>query len=190
MAKGGFRGPMGGGMNMNMIKQAQKMQQDMLKMQEELEVKQYEAAAGGGVVKAVVNGKHEVVSLTIDPEAVDPEDVEMLQDMVVAAVNEAMRKAEARGVAEYVPPDRRPESRRPVLMRVFPAALERLTEQFAKLPGHRRQDGAAAGVLLTVPAAGGGGGIRRRPARGAEVCPPVPRVPEPDGSRRLPHLRG
>ena len=66
MAKGGFRGPMGGGMNMNMIKQAQKMQQDMLKMQEELEVKQYEAAAGGGVVKAVVNGKHEVVSLTID----------------------------------------------------------------------------------------------------------------------------
>ena len=88
---GGF----GGGMNMNMIKQAQKMQQDMLKMQEELEVKQYEAAAGGGVVKAVVNGKHEVVSLTIDPEAVDPEDVEMLQDMVVAAVNEAMRKAEA-----------------------------------------------------------------------------------------------
>ena len=88
---GGF----GGGMNMNMIKQAQKMQQDMLKMQEELEVKQYEAAAGGGVVKAVVNGKHEVVSLTIDPEAVDPEDIEMLQDMVVAAVNEAMRKAEA-----------------------------------------------------------------------------------------------
>ena len=53
---------MGGGMNMNMIKQAQKMQQDMLKMQEELEVKEYEAAAGGGVVKAVVNGKHEVVS--------------------------------------------------------------------------------------------------------------------------------
>ena len=97
MAKGfGSRGMggMGGGMNMNMIKQAQKMQQDMMKMQEELEVKQYEAAAGGGVVKAVVNGKHEVVSLTIDPEAVDPEDVEMLQDMVVAAVNEAMRKAE------------------------------------------------------------------------------------------------
>ena len=93
MAKGGFRGPMGGGMNMNMIKQAQKMQQDMMKMQQELEVKQYEAAAGGGVVKAVVNGKHEVVSLTIDPEAVDPEDVEMLQDMVVAAVNEAMRTA-------------------------------------------------------------------------------------------------
>ena len=95
MAKGGFRGPMGGGMNMNMIKQAQKMQQDMLKMQEEMESKEYDATSGGGMVKAVVNGKHEVLSLTINPEAVDPEDVEMLQDMVVAAVNEAMRKAEA-----------------------------------------------------------------------------------------------
>ena len=95
MAKGGYRGPMGGGMNMNMIKQAQKMQQDMLKMQEELEAKQYEAAAGGGMDKAVVNGKHEVLSIEINPDAVDPEDVEMLQDMVVAAVNEAMRKAEA-----------------------------------------------------------------------------------------------
>ena len=81
MAKGGYRGPMGGGMNMNMIKQAQKMQQDMLKMQEEMEAKE--------------DGKHELVSLTVNPEAVDPDDVEMLQDMVVAAVNEAMRKAEA-----------------------------------------------------------------------------------------------
>ncbi len=95
MAKGGYRGGMGGGMNMNMIKQAQKMQQDMLKMQEELETKQYEATAGGGMVKATVNGKHELLSLSINPETVDPDDVEMLQDMVVAAVNEAMRKAEA-----------------------------------------------------------------------------------------------
>ena len=95
MAKGGFRGSMGGGMNMNMIKQAQKMQQDMLKMQEELENKSYEATVGGGVVTASVNGKHEVLSLTIAPEAVDPEDVEMLQDMIVGAVNEAMRKADA-----------------------------------------------------------------------------------------------
>ena len=95
MAKGGYRGGMGGGMNMNMIKQAQKMQQDMLKMQEELESKEYDATAGGGMVKAVVNGKHELLSMSIHPEAVDPEDVEMLQDMVVAAVNEAMRKAEA-----------------------------------------------------------------------------------------------
>ena len=95
MAKGGYRGGMGGGMNMNMIKQAQKMHQDMLKMQEEMESREYDATAGGGMVKAVVNGKHELLSLTINPEAVDPEDVEMLQDMVVAAVNEAMRKAEA-----------------------------------------------------------------------------------------------
>ena len=93
MAKGGFRGgPMGGGMNMNMIKQAQKMQQDMLKMQAEMEEKEYEATAGGGVVSAKVSGKKEVVSITIDPEAVDPDDVEMLQDMVMAAVNEAIKK--------------------------------------------------------------------------------------------------
>lgn len=94
MARGGFRG-MPGGMNMNMLKQAQKMQQDLMKMQEELEQRSYEAAAGGGVVTATVSGKRELTSLTIDPEAVDPEDVEMLQDLIIAAVNEAMRKAEA-----------------------------------------------------------------------------------------------
>ena len=97
MAKGfGGRGGMGmgGGINMNMIKQAQKMQENMQKMQAELEAKEYSAQAGGGVVSATVTGKRELVSLTIDPEAVDPEDVEMLQDMIVAAVNEAIRSAE------------------------------------------------------------------------------------------------
>lgn len=95
MAKGGYRGgPMGGGMNMNMIRQAQKMQQEMLKMQAEIETKEYAATAGGGMVTATVNGKHEITKLEINPEAVDPEDIEMLQDMVIAAVNEAMRKAE------------------------------------------------------------------------------------------------
>ena len=95
MAKGGFRG-MPGGMNQAaMMKQAQKMQQEMLRMQEEMEIKTYKAAAGGGMVTAEVNGKHNLVSLTIDPEAVDPDDVEMLQDMVMAAVNEAMRTADA-----------------------------------------------------------------------------------------------
>ena len=95
MAKGfGGRMPgMGGGMNMNMLKQAQKMQQDMMKMQQELQEKEYQAAAGGGVVSATVNGKHELKNLVIDPEAVDPEDVEMLQDLVVSAVNEALRQA-------------------------------------------------------------------------------------------------
>ena len=85
-------GGMGGNMN-NMIRQAQKMQQDMMKAQEELENKSYEASAGGGMVTAVVSGKKELTSVTIDPEAVDPDDVEMLQDLIVAAVNEAMRKA-------------------------------------------------------------------------------------------------
>ena len=96
MAKGfGGRGMggMGGGMNMNMIKQAQKMQQEMMKAQEALEAKEYEASAGGGAVSAVVSGKREVVSVTIDPDAVDPEDVEMLQDLIVAAVNEGLRMA-------------------------------------------------------------------------------------------------
>ena len=95
MAKGGFRG-MPGGMNQAaMMKQAQKMQQEMLRMQEEMENKTYSAAAGGGMVTATVNGKHEVKDLVIKPEAVDPDDVEMLQDMVIAAVNEAMRTADA-----------------------------------------------------------------------------------------------
>ncbi len=96
MAKGyGGRGGMGGGFNMNMIKQAQKMQQDMQKMQAELEAKEYEAQAGGGVVTAKVGGKRELLALTIDPEAVDPDDVEMLQDMV----NEAIRAAESDAAA-------------------------------------------------------------------------------------------
>jgi len=95
MAKGGFRG-MPGGMNQAaMIKQAQKMQQDMLRMQEEMENKVYSATAGGGMVTAEVNGKHEVVNLSIKEEAVDPDDVDMLQDMIIAAVNEAMRAADA-----------------------------------------------------------------------------------------------
>jgi len=96
MAKGGFRGGMPGGMNqMQMMKQAQKMQQELLKMQEEQETKTYSASSGGGMVSATVNGKHEVVGLQINPEAVDPDDVEMLQDMIIAAVNEAMRTADA-----------------------------------------------------------------------------------------------
>jgi len=100
MAKGGFRGGYGGGgfgggmSQANMMKQAQKMQQEMLRMQEELESREFTAAAGGGTVKAVVSGQKELVRVEIDPEAVDPEEVEMLQDMIVAAVNEALRAAE------------------------------------------------------------------------------------------------
>ena len=95
MAKGGFRG-MPGGMNQAaMMKQAQKLQQQMLQMQAEQEAKTYMAKAGGGMVAATVNGKHELINLEINPEAVDPDDVEMLQDMILAAVNEAMRTADA-----------------------------------------------------------------------------------------------
>ena len=87
---------MPGGMNqVAMMKQAQKMQQDMLRMQEEMENKTYSSTTGGGMVTATGNGKHQVVGLEMKPEAVDPDDGEMLQDMVIAAVNEAMRTADA-----------------------------------------------------------------------------------------------
>ena len=94
MARNKFSGGGYGGMNQAaMMKQAQKMQQDLLRMQQELEEQTYTAASGGGVVKATVTGKRELTEVTIDPEAVDPDDVEMLQDMVIAAVNEALRTA-------------------------------------------------------------------------------------------------
>ena len=105
MAKGGgYRGGFTGGASMNqasMMKKAQQMQQEMLKMQQELEEKEYSAGAGGGAVKAVVSGKKELVRVEIDPEAVDPEEVDMLQDMIVAAVNEALRAADKEQAESY-----------------------------------------------------------------------------------------
>ena len=89
----GFQGMPGGNMQA-MARQAQKLQQKMMETQAELEAREYEASAGGGVVTARVNGKKELVALTIKPEAVDPDDVEMLQDMVIAAVNSALKAAE------------------------------------------------------------------------------------------------
>lgn len=80
--------------SMNMMQQAQKMQQDMIAMQQELETREFSATTGGGMVTATVTGKHRLAALEIQPEAVDPDDVEMLQDMIIAAVNEAVRKAE------------------------------------------------------------------------------------------------
>jgi len=94
MAKGGFRGGFPGGNQMNMMKQAQKMQQDFLKMQQELESTEFEFSAGGGAVKATILGTRALKSIVIDPEVVDPDDVEMLQDMVVAAVNGALKMAD------------------------------------------------------------------------------------------------
>ena len=93
MAKGGFRGGMPGN-QMNMMKQAQKMQQEFMKMQQELESTPFEFTAGGGAVKAVVTGTRQFTSLEIDPEVVDPEDVEMLQDLILSAVNGALKKAD------------------------------------------------------------------------------------------------
>ncbi len=83
-----------GGNMQKAMKQMQKMQSDMAKMQEELKDRLVEGSAGGGVVKAVVNGHKEVKEINIQPEAIDPDDVDMLQDLVVAAVNEALRNAE------------------------------------------------------------------------------------------------
>ena len=77
----------------NLMKQAQKMQQQMMKMQEELASREVSAQAGGGMVEAVVNGRGDLLRITISPEVVDPEDVEMLSDLVVAAVGEAQRRA-------------------------------------------------------------------------------------------------
>ena len=94
MAKrGGFPGGMPGNMN-NLMKQAQRMQRQMEENQKELETKEFKASSGGGAVEATVTGGKKLTALTIAPDAVDPDDVEMLQDMIIAAVNEAMDQAE------------------------------------------------------------------------------------------------
>ncbi len=94
MARGRMNN-MGGGANMgNIMKQAQKMQQEIQQAQEELEAKTFDATVGGGMVSVVANGKKEILEVNIDPEALDPDDVEMLQDMIMAAVNEVLRKIE------------------------------------------------------------------------------------------------
>ncbi len=99
MARGGFPGA--GGMNMQqLMKQAQQMQQNMAKLQEELAQREFRASAGGGAVKATVTGAKLLKALEIDPDCVDPEDLEMLQDMILAAVNEALRTAEETVSAE------------------------------------------------------------------------------------------
>ena len=86
----------GGGQDMNsLMRQAQKMQEDMAAKQAELEAREYDVAAGGGVVNVKINGKKEVLSVKIDPEVVDPDDVETLEDLVTAAVNEAIKTVEA-----------------------------------------------------------------------------------------------
>lgn len=94
MAKGGFSGFGGGGNMGNLMKQAQKMQKDMEKLQAELQEKEVEATAGGGAIKVIATGKKEIKEIIISKDVVDPDDVEMLQDLVLAAVNEAIRMAD------------------------------------------------------------------------------------------------
>jgi len=94
MAKGFGGYPRGGGNMNNMMKQIEKLQKEMAEMQENLKNEEISATAGGGAVTVTVNGNKELVSVKLDKEAVDPEDVEMLEDLIVAAVNEALRNAE------------------------------------------------------------------------------------------------
>lgn len=96
---GKYKGFSGAGMNQkqnmnSVIKQAQKMQEEMERVQQETEEEQVEATSGGGAVKVVVNGKKELISIKLDPDAVDPDDVETLEDLIIAAVNEGVKKAE------------------------------------------------------------------------------------------------
>ena len=91
MTRGGFPG--GANMN-NMMKQVKKMQEQMEKAQQEIEEKEFESTSGGGVVSATVNGKKEVLAIKIDPDVIDPEDSEMLEDLIIAAINDAMKKAD------------------------------------------------------------------------------------------------
>ncbi len=100
MAKrGGFPGGMPGNMN-NLMKQAQRMQRQMEETTKELEAKEFTASAGGGAVEVTVSGKKEVLGVKLSPEVVDPEDIEMLQDLIVAATNEALRKMEEESQAQ------------------------------------------------------------------------------------------
>jgi len=95
------KGMGGGPQNMNaMIKQAQKMQEDMAALQEDLDAREYDISAGGGVVGVKINGKKEILSINIEPEIVDPDDIETLSDILVAAVNEAIKRVEDTNNAE------------------------------------------------------------------------------------------
>lgn len=97
--RGGAMGGMGG-MNMNaMIKKAQKMQEEMVKAQEELGKKEYTATSGGGAVTAVIKGSNEIVSLKLSPEVVDPDDIEMLEDLIITAINQALKTADEESAA-------------------------------------------------------------------------------------------
>ena len=104
MARGGFPGGFGGGNMNNLMKQAQAMQKKMQDMQKEVEESEFEASAGGGAVTVKVSGKKEILGISIKPEVVDPDDVEMLEDLILTCVNEALRQvdsAQAASLGKY-----------------------------------------------------------------------------------------
>ncbi len=100
MARGGFNGFPGGGGRNNMMKQIEKLQKQMEQMQDDLKNQEITESAGGGAVEATVNGNKELVSIKLDKDAVDPDDVEMLEDLIVVAVNSAMKTAEEKMSSE------------------------------------------------------------------------------------------
>ena len=96
--RGGYNGGMPGNMS-NLMKQAQRMQKQMEEQQKEFETKEFSASAGGGAVEVTLTGKREITSVQLSPEVVDPDDIEMLQDLIMAAANEALRKVEEESAA-------------------------------------------------------------------------------------------
>lgn len=138
----------GGAQNMSgMLKQAQKMQEDMAALQAELETREYEAVAGGGMVTVKINGKREILNIEIKPEIVDPEDIETLSDVITAAVNEAIKKVDTASENEMAKITGQFVYARNVLSAgvhkmEYLAPLEKLIEQFRKLPGIGRKSAA------------------------------------------------
>jgi len=100
MAKGGQFGGFGGGNMQQLMRQAQKMQEQMQALQEELNAREYEVSAGGGMVKIKINGERRILSVSIDPDIVDPDDVETLEDIITAGVNEAIKLVDDTNTAE------------------------------------------------------------------------------------------
>ena len=122
----------------NIMKQAKKMQERMLQLQEELAAKTVEATAGGGMVSVTVNGKFEVLSLKIEKEVVNPDDVEMLQDLIIAAVNEGVRKAQEMAAAEMAKITGRDADPRPDVggaMSGYALPIQRLIKELSRFPG-------------------------------------------------------
>ena len=149
MAKrGGFPG---GGMpgNMaNLMKQAQRMQRQMEEQQKELETKEFTATAGGGAVEVTVTGKREVTKVKLAEEVVDPDDIEMLEDLIVAATNEALRQVEEESGAAMSKTDRWSWqwNAGDVLMDYYSHQISRLIEEFSRLPGIGSKIGTTAGI--------------------------------------------